>query len=125
MPKLAGPEPWSCPREQEKPRLIAHIYFGRTQPNGLVVTDHEWQQFLGDIVNPRFPDGITTIDAHGQYWSQKTRSIEVESSKILVIVTENTSFTEGKLDEIVNAYKSRFHQESALLSERVKCAGLL
>ena len=123
--KLSSPEPWSCPREQEKPRLVAQIFFGRTQPNGLAVTYYEWQQFLADTVNSRFPEGITAIDANGQYWSQKTGSIERESSKILIIVTENTSLNETKLDELVNAYKSRFHQESVLLSERVECAALL
>jgi hypothetical protein len=85
------------------------LYFGTQKPDGGVVTDAEWQQFLADVVTPRFPDGFTTWEANGQ-WRDRKGVIEHERTHILQIVTPS----ETKIREIVEAYKRQFAQESVL-----------
>lgn len=123
MPDIRAQMPWSCPRHDEKTMLVAELYFGRTEPNGLYVTEIDWQQFLNDTVNSRFPDGLTAIDANGQYWNKKNQAIQREATKILVIAADDNSLTETKISEIIAAYKSRFSQESVMLVERTQCVG--
>ena len=85
------------------------LYFGTQKPGGGVVTDTEWQQFLADVVTPRFPDGFTTWDANGQ-WRDQKGVIEHERTHILQIVDPR----ENKIREIIEAYKKQFAQEAVL-----------
>ncbi len=85
------------------------LYFGTQKPGGGVVTQAEWEQFLADVVTPRFPDGFTTWEASGQ-WRDQKGVIEHERTHILQIVDPR----EGKIREIIEAYKKQFAQEAVL-----------
>jgi Protein of unknown function (DUF3574) len=85
------------------------LYFGTQKPDGVVVSDAEWQQFLADVVTPRFPDGFTTWDANGQ-WRDRKGVIEHERTHILQIVDPR----ENKIREIIEAYKKQFAQEAVM-----------
>ncbi|MBI4539604.1 MAG: DUF3574 domain-containing protein [Gemmatimonadetes bacterium] len=43
------------------------LYFGAEMPTGAVVTDEEWERFLGEVITRRFPDGVTVLNGWGQY----------------------------------------------------------
>ena len=43
------------------------LFMGRSNQTGEVVDDAAWATFLGDTVTPRFPDGLTVLDARGQW----------------------------------------------------------
>src|ERR1041384_5882132 len=60
------------------------IYFGLTRPMGSI-SEAEWQNFLRDEVTPRFPDGLTVLEADGQY-RRSDGSIQRERSKVLAIL---------------------------------------
>jgi hypothetical protein len=85
------------------------LYFGTQKPEGGVVSEADWQQFLAEVVTPRFPGGFTTWEANGQ-WRDKSGVIEHERTHVLQIVDPG----EGKLREIVAAYKRQFRQESVM-----------
>src|SRR5881275_354284 len=85
------------------------LYFGTQKPEGGVVTDAEWQQFLADEITSRFPSGLTTWEASGQ-WRDQHNVIERERTHIVQIV--HTSGDEGKIAAIMSLYKKRFDQES-------------
>jgi hypothetical protein len=125
LPKLSGPTPWSCQRPNAKHMLVAELYMGRSMPNGAYVSEFAWQQFLADVVTPRFPDGLTSLDAYGQYRNRATRIITRENSKVLIIAAEDSDETETKLGQITEAYKQRFQQESVMLVERIECVDFL
>src|SRR4051812_753030 len=42
------------------------VYFGRNRPGGGTVNDADWQRFLDEVVTPRFPNGLTVVDATGR-----------------------------------------------------------
>jgi len=85
------------------------LYFGTQIPAGGVVSDAEWQQFLADVITPRFPDGFTTWEANGQ-WRDQKGVIEHERTHIVQIVKPD----EVKIREIVEIYKKQFHQEAVM-----------
>jgi len=96
------------------------LYFGLTRPTGMV-SETEWQAFLRDDVTPRFPDGLTVLEADGQ-WRRSDGSIGRERSKVLVILHDEKPATRAALGTLVLRYKEAFAQESVLWESARVCA---
>ena len=96
------------------------MYFGLNRPMGNI-SESEWQAFLRDEVTPRFPEGLTVLEADGQYRRQDG-TIERERSKVLVIVHDNKPSTQEALNEVVLRYKQSFSQHSVLWETARVCA---
>jgi hypothetical protein len=94
--------------------LRTELYFGRNMSNG-TVNDAEWQTFVDEFVTPRFPEGLTILDADGQ-WKGKDGSIAREQSKVLVLLYPRKlrRSMHAKIEEIRAEYKKRFAQESVM-----------
>jgi hypothetical protein len=88
------------------------LYFGLATPRG-EVTEAQWQSFLDEIVTPRFPAGLTSWEAKGQ-WRGQDGSLVRERSKVLQIVHPPSREGEAALGEIIAEYKRRFQQESVM-----------
>jgi hypothetical protein len=89
------------------------LYFGTQKPEGGVVSDAEWQTFLADEITSRFPSGLTTWEASGQ-WRDQHNVIERERTHIVQIVHPASGVDEGRIVAMIDAYKKRFAQESVL-----------
>ena len=63
----------------------ADMMFGRNVGNRLVVSDQAFAQFLAAEVTPRFPDGLTVIDARGQ-WRDGAGALVREPAKVVLLV---------------------------------------
>lgn len=100
----------------QKPWVVADLLFGRTH-----VSDAAWARFLATEVTPRFPDGFTVIDANGQWRAPGGRTIARERSKVLMIAMPPGADNAARLQQIVEAYKSRFKQQSVGLVVRPAC----
>ena len=96
------------------------MYFGLTRPAGKI-SEAEWQTFLRDEVTPRFPEGLTVIEADGQY-RRADGTIQREPSKVLVILHDDKPSTRKALEELVVSYKKAFKQESVLWETARVCA---
>jgi predicted metal-binding protein len=104
------------------PELIqVDLYFGRNVGNSGQVTEEQFRQFLGDEITPRFPNGLTTYQANGQFLDSSGQLIR-EPSNVVSLIFEDTQANEQSIDEIINAYKQQFQQESVLevVNETVK-----
>ena len=101
-----------CP-EGTEPFVQYEIFMGRSGDSGEVVDDAAWAAFLGETVTPRFPDGLTVLDAHGQ-WRASDGVIQKERSKVLVLLAPPDGDASRLLDEVSEDYKRRFGQESVL-----------
>jgi hypothetical protein len=97
------------------------VMFGRAVDGGLVVTDRAWARFLAREVTPRFPDGLTVVDAAGQYKTPLGR-IAQEPSKLLMIVAADGVQTQNSIAAIVAAYKLQFRQHTVVVLTRAVCA---
>ncbi len=89
------------------------LYFGTQKPEGGVVSDAEWQQFLADEITSRFPDGLTTWEASGQ-WRDAHHVIEREKTHIVQLVHRVNGEDEGRIVAIIASYRKRFAQEAVL-----------
>ena len=89
------------------------LFMGRSNQTGEVVDDAAWATFLGDTVTPRFPDGLTTYDARGQ-WRDSEGQIKKERTKVLVILAPPGEDGLRLIGEISDEYKRRFDQQSVL-----------
>ena len=102
----------TCP-DGADPWVKYELFMGRGNQSGEVVDDAAWNAFLGDTVTPRFPDGLTVLDARGQ-WRDSEGLIGNERSKLLVILAPPGGAETRLIDEVTGEYKRRFGQESVL-----------
>lgn len=96
------------------------VFMGRGDGDVEVVDDEAWDAFLADVVTPRFPDGLTVLDASGQ-WRNPEGSIERERSKVLLIMAPPEADALRLINEISDEYKQRFNQEAVLQAVTDAC----
>jgi Protein of unknown function (DUF3574) len=99
--------------------VVADLLFGRNIGGRLGVTEKRWSQFLAAEITPRFPDGLTVVDAAGQWRDAEKKRIVREPSKLVTIIMPADA--QEKLDAIVAAYKRRFRQQSVGVVIRPAC----
>jgi hypothetical protein len=112
----------ACAGPGAHPSLAAQLLFGRSLHGGGEVSDAQWENFLATEVTPRFPDGLTALDAAGQWRAPGSDRIVAERSKLLLIVAEDTAQSRQRLEEIRDAYRARFAQDSVGLITEAACA---
>jgi hypothetical protein len=97
------------------------LMFGRSVDGKVVVGEREWVRFLAREVTPRFPDGLSVVDAAGQY---KTVDgvIAHEPSKIVIIIAPDGAETQDRIAVIEAAYKKQFRQQKVVVVTRAVCA---
>jgi hypothetical protein len=96
--------------------VLETLFFGESIKGGESISESDWQSFLADVITPRFPLGLTVIDANGQ-WQGPGGAIAHEASKVVMIVYANddsAAYRSAKIGTIDSLYKSRFNQESVL-----------
>jgi len=114
----AGAQLLDC-RGGQRPTEVAQLLFGRNIGNRIWVSESAWTRFLDREIVPRFPDGLTVFDATGRY--RVANRVAREPSKIVEIALPGTPEDIVRLNEIVEAYKSRFKQQSVGLIVRPAC----
>jgi hypothetical protein len=100
----------------QKSWMVAELLFGRSN-----VSDAAWDHFLTAEVTPRFPDGLTVYDARGQWRNPQTKKISRERSKVVMIAMPPADDNQTQLSAIIEAYKTRFKQQSVGLIVRPSC----
>jgi len=113
-----GEEP--CPEGSDR-YAEYQLFFGRSTADGAEVSDEAWSAFLADTVTLRFPDGLTVLDAAGQ-WRGDSGAVQRERSKVLWILAAPGEETLRLIDEISAEYERRFNQESVLRIHGSTCA---
>ena len=103
-----------------------NVYFGQEKGNGGTVTEEEWQTFLADTVTPRFPDGLTVLDARGQWLDTNEGRLYRESTKMLnvLVPAETADASVASIREISDGYKARFEQQVVFHTTLPACAEL-
>jgi hypothetical protein len=97
------------------------VYFGRNQPGGGTVSDPDWRRFLDEVVTPRFPSGLTVVDATGQ-WRGQTGVVEQERSEIVTVFHAGDAASRQAVADVAAEYKRRFQQEAVLRERSATCA---
>jgi hypothetical protein len=100
----------------QKPWMVAELLFGRSH-----VSEQSWDRFLAAEVTPRFPDGLTVYDAKGQWRNPETKKISRERTKVVMIAMPPGADNDTRLQAVIEAYKTRFKQQSVGLVLRPSC----
>jgi hypothetical protein len=95
------------------------LFFGSLKPNKTHVTDADFKAFLRDVITPRFPEGLTLLTGRGQFLDASDEIIQ-ERSRVLILLypVEVRQEKSEKIEEIREAYKRCFQQESVLRTDR-------
>ena len=113
-----GEEP--CPEGSDR-YAEYQLFFGRSTADGREVSDEEWAAFVAEAVTPRFPAGLTVLDAAGQ-WRDASGTIQRERSKVLWILAAPGEETLRLIDEISREYERRYSLDSVLRIHGSACA---
>lgn len=100
--------------------LTAELLFGRKIDERVGVSDAAFAAFLAREITPRFPDGLTVVDARGQ-WRDNRGAIIREPSKLVLLTFREGGEKREHLTAIAETYKRQFRQESVLISLRTSC----
>ena len=117
----ALPSPAVCPAGQSAGREV-QLFFGRNIGDRVGVSEADFQVFVDQELTPRFPDGLTILDAAGQ-WRGASGVIGREPSKVVILVVTGGAGEAEKLGAVRAAYKTRFSQEAVLMTARPTCLG--
>lgn len=96
------------------------LFFGRAIPSGGQVSDAEWTAFLDSTVTPAFPQGLTVIDAAGQ-WRGVSGEVVRERSKLVVLLHARGEKDDAAIATIIGTYRQRFAQEAVLQERQAVC----
>ncbi|HYO56530.1 DUF3574 domain-containing protein [Archangium sp.] len=96
------------------------LLFGLDRANAPPISDTEWQDFVDTSVTPLFKEGLTVVDAGGQYL-MTTGELVKENSKLMILLHDGSAGRSKDIDTIRDAYKQRFNQESVLRIDTTAC----
>ncbi len=100
----------------QKPWVVAELLFGRGRTG-----DVAWRRFQANEITPRFPDGLTVLEAKGQWRVPGGARISRERSTVVMIAMPPSAENDDRLRQIIEAYKTRFRQQSVGLIVRPAC----
>jgi hypothetical protein len=101
--------------------ISAELVFGRKIGDRIAVSDAAFAAFLAREITPRFPDGLTVVDASGQWRDSDRGTIVREPSKLVLLTFRDDAARRESLNVIAEAYKRQFRQQSVLTSLRASC----
>jgi hypothetical protein len=108
-------------RGGQRPTQVAELMFGRNIGARTAVSEGQWGRFVDHEIMSRFPDGLTVYNAAGQWRDRASNKILREPSKVVHIVLPGHDDDIARLNEIAEAYKSRFKQQSVGMIVRPAC----
>jgi hypothetical protein len=114
-------DPSDCKFHGAKSMLVAEMAFGRNIKGGPGVTDTEWAEFQRETLTRQFPDGLTVMDAVGQWTDPRAKRMVSEPSKFVVLAAPDTQATLQSLRIVTDTYKRRFGQDSVMVIVNPRC----
>nr|WP_063574299.1 DUF3574 domain-containing protein [Luteibacter rhizovicinus] len=91
------------------------LYFGLGLADGRDGVDEAaWRAFLDKEVTPRFPSGLTVVDAYGQWQGVKQTKPERLRSKIVILLYPDSPTQQASVDAIRAAWKAKTGDQSVL-----------
>ncbi len=118
--EATGSQPGISCQAGAAPMARLELLFGMSRRDAPPVSDEEWQSFVDQEVTPRFPDGLTIVQAYGQ-WRNSQGVIAKEISRVLMIWHEPKPASDAQIEAIRTAYKTRFKQESVMRVDSFSC----
>ena len=114
--------PSACLLPNQKPMLVAELFFGRNIPGRAPVSEAEWADFVAQVITPNFPDGFTVFNgALGQSRDPQSGAIVREPPKILLAAAYPRPDLKDRIAATIEAYRARYPQKSVGVLTRWEC----
>jgi hypothetical protein len=97
----------------------AQLFFGRNVGGEAGVSDGDFRRFVDEELTPRFPDGLTVLDADGQWRGSSGVLVREPSKVVLIVLTAPDALS--RLEAVRAVYKARFKQDSVMLLNQRAC----
>lgn len=97
------------------------LFFGRSKPDGSMVTDEQFRLFVDEVITPRFPAGLTVLSGTGQFRGSSGSVMREDSVLLILLYRSNDDPANGRIEEIREAYRSAFQQDSVLRVDSPSC----
>ncbi|PNG45466.1 hypothetical protein A1354_01040 [Pseudomonas asplenii] len=95
----------SRPAQAQWIRTELYFSVGSIDGKDGAVSPARWREFLDQEVTSRFPDGFSVFDAYGQWRDKGAKEPERLSTKVIVILHENSAKNGANIEAIRLAYK--------------------
>ncbi len=102
---LAGAAGAQSPTPLQTDGVKSEIYFGSDMGAGQSVSQQAWEEFLSEVVVPRFPAGLTLLEGLGRGLRS---SGPLTRTRILIVIHPNAGDAQARLSEIEADYRKRF-----------------
>ena len=102
--------------------LVAELFFSRDIPGRGPLSEREWADFAAETIAPSFPDGFTVMDGDGEWRNPQSGTTARERTKILLVAAKRAPDLAPRLLSVIEAYKTRFRQQSVGVITRDSCA---
>ena len=111
--------PSACLLPNQKPMLVAELFFGRNIPGRAPVSEAEWADFVAQVITPNFPDGFTVFN--GAAGQGRDPQIGREPPKIVLAAAYPRPDLKDRIAATIEAYRARYPQKSVGLLTRWEC----
>jgi hypothetical protein len=123
IPLLAPPlDPYVKPCMPDTTEFArTELYLGLARPDGRIVSDEEFGEFVVDHVRPNLPDGFTVVPGEGHFRTAEGGAVSEPSRVLLVFVPRGDVDARLRIERVRAAYRTRFMQESVMRVDDVSC----
>ena len=90
------------------------LFYGGGLREGRGDYETMWEEYLNNVVTPRFPEGLTQIEASGQWRVRADRKPRRTPTRILILVHRDSPEYFDRLEEIRRIWKERSGHRSVL-----------
>jgi hypothetical protein len=97
----------------------SELFFGLGRKNAPDISEQEWREFVDQQITPRFPDGLTILDARGQ-WRGEDGVVQREPSHVLILLHPPGEDADARIEQIRALYRQRFAQDSVLRTDTMQ-----
>jgi hypothetical protein len=104
-----------------EPFTRSELFFGLSKPDGGTISRQEFQTFIDREVTPRFPNGLTLLSGLGQFKNTQGKIIQEKSQLLILLYSFKENGNSQKIEQIRQAYKTTFQQESVLRVDSISC----
>ena len=84
------------------------LYFGLRTSDGIDVSPVDWLSFLAETITPRFPNGLTVLEAYGQSSRHDAGMLVGQGTRVLIVVHPASPQAAAAIAEIKAAWRARF-----------------
>lgn len=98
--------------------IETNLYFGQSKPNGGIVTEKEWKQFMETHISKVFKEGSTVINVSGNWYDTAAHQLITEPTYRVTYYHPQSKKISQQIDSLRIFYKKHFSQQSVLRTSR-------